>query len=662
MSERRRWRVALVAVSLAAMAGAPACRGCKAARSTQQSAEPAPATSNLLLITIDTLRADAVGAYGAAAAGRTPALDALAGAGIRFERAFAPAPITLPSHASLLTGLYPPGHGARHNGMAMRDDRPTLATVCQQAGFATAAFISAFPLDRRFGLARGFDDYSDRFPRGPDMRPLNERLGSATVDAAIAWLVVRGFSRVPEQTSPKAPATTETSLKARATRFFLWVHLFEPHAPYGNPRDGRPAVDRYADEVAEADRQIGRLLGALGPARSTTLVIATADHGEAFGEHGEIGHSIFVYDTTLRVPLVISGPGVPVSTVGEPVSLVDIAPTALVRLGLPVFDSDGIDLIEVGRSGARQTAEPQRSRVLYAESFAPLLDFGWSPLRSIRRDGWKYIAAPRPELFEVANDPDEKIDRAQEGAARVTELEAIVSRIAGPDRPRTAGSDMDPDAARRLRSLGYVGAGGPERRPGPDGSRPDPKDRRTLAAQIARVTSGELAGAALRRELEAILAADASNPQAHMRLAFTLAEAGDCAAAEPHFRRAIALRIPSSDPHLGLAGCQAGRGDRKAAIDTLSDSLAVEKDNPVALANLGILKSELGDHDGAVAALARALALDPDFHQARFNLAIAFARAGRRAEAAREAQTLLTRLPADAPQRPEVERLRRAVQ
>ncbi|MGH9313870.1 MAG: sulfatase [Vicinamibacterales bacterium] len=279
-----RWPGAvLVVLVLATTAGAAACRGCGVGSGTERAADDAgPAASNLLLVTIDTLRADAVGAYGASSA-RTPALDALAAEGVRFDRAFAPTPITLPSHASLLTGLYPPGHGARHNGIAMRADVPTLATSCEKAGLATAAFVSAFPLDRRFGLARGFGQYGDRFPRGPDMRPLNERPGSSTVDQAIGWLVARGFSRVSDK----------TSLKARATRFFLWVHLFEPHAPYGNPRDGRPAIDRYADEVAEADRQVARLLEALGPAKPTTLVIAAGDHGEAFGEHGEIGHSIF---------------------------------------------------------------------------------------------------------------------------------------------------------------------------------------------------------------------------------------------------------------------------------------------------------------------------------------------------------------------------------
>jgi arylsulfatase A-like enzyme/Tfp pilus assembly protein PilF len=568
--------------------------------------------------------------YGSSAA-RTPALDALAERGVRFDRAFAPAPITLPSHASLLTGLYPPGHGARHNGIAMRGDVPTLATVCEKAGFATAAFVSAFPLDRRFGLSRGFASYGDRFPRGADMRPLNERPGSATVDEAIAWAGLKtGSSR---------------------SRFFLWVHLFEPHAPYGNPGDGRPARDRYADEVTEADRQVARLLDALGPARESTLIVVAGDHGEAFGEHGEIGHSIFVYDTTLRTPLIIAGPGIAPRVVSEPVSLVDVAPTVAARLGLPRLDSDGIDLVPA--SGGT-SASP--GRTIYAESFAPLLDFGWSSLRSVRRGRWKYIAAPRPELYEIDRDAGELTDHRADEPARVKELDALVSRISGPDLPPEQRTSMDPEAERRLRALGYAGggAGGAGLTTGP---RPDPKDRRELAARLARVTSGELTGQPLRRELEAILAEDRSNPQAHMRLAFALVESDECPAAEKHFSRAIALGIRSADPYLGLAGCQAVKGDRAAAVKTLEASERIEQDNPVVLANLGILLSELGAHDRATAALGRAVTIDPDFHEARFNLAIAYATAGRRADAAREARALLERLPQTAPQRSEVQRL-----
>jgi Flp pilus assembly protein TadD len=232
-----------------------------------------------------------------------------------------------------------------------------------------------------------------------------------------------------------------------------------------------------------------------------------------------------------------------------------------------------------------------------------------------------------------------------------------VSRIAGPDLPRDASTALDPEAERRLRALGYVGGAGLQ-----TGPRPDPKDRRELAARLARVASGELEGVALRRELEAILKEDESNPQAHMRLGFVLAEAGGCRDAEPHFRRAMALHIPSADPYLGLAGCQAARGDRKGAIETLETSQSVERDNPVVLANLGSLRSDLGDHTGAVSALSRSVSLDGDFHQARFYLALAYARAGRRKDAAREARTLLERLPASAPQRAEVDRLLRAVQ
>jgi choline-sulfatase len=356
-----------------------------------------------------------------------------------------------------------------------------------------------------------------------------------------------------------------------------------------------------------------------------------------------------VYDTTLRIPLLMSGPGVRRGPIAEPVSLIDVAPTALAGLGLPVFDNDGIDLFGVSLSAGR---------TLYAESFAPLLDFGWSALRSARRGGWKYIAAPRPELFDVAQDPTEMTDRAREEPAHASELDALVSRISGPDFTRDTRSAPDPEAERRLRALGYVGGGAP----GQSGPRPDPKDRRDLAARLARVTSGELSGDALRRELEAILREDEANPQAHMRLGFAFAESGDCRRAEPHFTRAIVLRLPSADPYLGLGGCQAGRGDRKAAIATLEASRAVETDNPVVLANLGTLRSDVGDHAQAIAALVKAVALDPDFHQARFYLALAYARAGQRADAAREARTLLERLPADAPQRPEVDRLLRAVQ
>ena len=366
---------ATLAATLAAACGSPRVTP---PGTTAVSTSAAPVAQHVLLITIDTLRADHVGAYGAAGA-RTQTLDALARDGARFERAWATAPITLPSHASLLTGRYPPAHGSRHNGIAVDPAVPTLATRFKAAGFATAAFVSAFPLDRQVGLAAGFDVYDDDLPRGPNGRPLNERTGADTVTRAVAWLQSQSTARV-----------------------FVWVHLFEPHAPYGTPGSGGTAIARYDDDVAAADRETARLLAALGDRASRTLVIATADHGEAFGEHGEIGHSVFVYDTTLRVPLVMRGPGVaPGTVVSGDVSLVDLAPTLVALAGV-----DGVQGVDGGTDG--QSLVPLLAghalapRALYAESFAPYFDFGWAGLRAVREGPAKYIAAPRPELFDLA--------------------------------------------------------------------------------------------------------------------------------------------------------------------------------------------------------------------------------------------------------------------
>ena len=552
-------------------------------------------------------------------------MDRLAREGTRFSRAFATAPITLTSHASLMTGRYPAGHGARHNGMRLDLTTPTLAEALKRAGFSTAAFVGAFPLDRRFGLIKGFETYGDRMPRGADGRPANERPGRAVADEALAWLD-----------------------RHRGRRVFLWVHLFEPHAPYGKvaalPR--RPPQARYDDDVAEADAQAGRIVAALEPDRAGTLVVVAADHGEAFGEHGEIGHSIFVYDTTLRVPLIMAGPGVPKGqTVDGRVSLIDVAPTVMRLLGVPPLDADGIDL------GPAINGAPMPARDLYAESFAPLLDFGWSPFRAIWSGTWKYIAAPRPELYDVGQDPGETHDVARTDAARAAALQAQVARYSGPEV--IAQPDVDPETRARLMALGYTaGAASPA-----GAARPDPKDRREEAARLAQVISGELEGAALERALREILSADPQNPQANLRLGYVLLDSGRCRDAAPHFQSAIAAHLPSADAHLGLAACETAARRFEAAARTLRAAELVEPGNPVVMANLGLVLSDGGRPGDAVAPLQRALTLDPDLHQARFALAVAFARAGRRAEAAATAQELLRRLPRDAAQRAEVERL-----
>jgi cytochrome c-type biogenesis protein CcmH/NrfG len=584
----------------------------------------APHTArNVLLVTIDTLRADAVGAYGERHA-KTPALDSLAAAGTLFLRAYATAPITLTSHASLLTGLYPPGHGARHNGIAMRPDVPTIVERFRAQGFRTAAFVSAFPLDRSFGLTRGFEEYSDRMSRGANGRLANERPGQATVDLAIAWLASH-----------------------QSERFFAWVHLFEPHAPYGSPADGRPVPARYADEVTEADRQVQRLLDASAPVRHDTLVVVAGDHGEAFGEHGEMAHSIFVYDTTLRVPLIVAGPGVDQGKrLAGAVSLVDVTPTVARLAGVDRWDTDGRDLF----------AAPG-GRSLYAESFAPLLDFGWSSLRSLRDGRWKYIAAPKAELYDLETDPGEERNVIADHSADAARLGERVARISGPELPVRAVASDD-ESLRRLQALGYVSRSGNAE----PGARRDPKDTRELAASIALVTSGELTGRELENALQSILRQDPANPQANLRLAYVRIEQNRCADAERLLQRAIEGHVPGADPYLGLATCEGARGDVRAALASLEQARAREPQNPVVLANIGIALASLHEHARAVKALTAALAIDPDLHEARFNLALSYARSGDRAAAEQQAAELLRRLPPDAPQRPEVERLLRTLQ
>jgi choline-sulfatase len=687
-----------VALAAALAIGASGCGGARSeAPAAAGTGTAAVQATSVVLVTIDTLRADRVGVYGWRAA-RTPAIDGLAARGVRVERAFAVAPITLTSHASLLTGVYPPVHGARHNGMRVRAEVPTLAELLHARGFATGAFVAAFPLDRRFGLNRGFDVYSDALPRGPDGRPRNERPGREVVDEALAWL----------------------SARQAGAPFFLWVHLFEPHAPYeGDP--ARPAGERYDDEIAKADAQVARLVQAVdarGAAAASTLIIVSGDHGEAFGEHGEIGHSVFIYDTTLRVPLVLAGGpvtsrarGPQARVIDEPVSLVDMLPTVLDLTGLPAIRGDGESLVPAFTNGPGSPGDPHRSggalgaRALYAESLAPLFDFGWSPLRSLRVNDIKYIAAPKPELYDIPHDAaeahnvvTEHPDTVATMAARLDQTHPLTASAdaGGPDAAKPAAraaagagsaagaahAPQDAEALARLRSLGYLAsspgrasagaaggkAGSTASAAAPPGAastasgRPDPKDRVELASRIAQVTSGELQGAALRAALERLVRDDPKNGQMQMRLGFVLIEANECRAAVPHFEAAIAAAVPSADPHLGLAECLTAAGQGDAARRTLLAAERVEPGNPVVAANLGMLALDAGNLPDAITRLRAALATAPDLHIARFALARAYGRAGQRTDAAREARELLARLPADAPQRPEVERLLAAVQ
>ena len=355
----------------------------------QRSDHDAAVVENVVLVTIDTLRADHIGCFGYQLV-QTPHLDSLAARGTRFAQAVTPVPLTLPSHASILTGTYPFVHGVRDmGGFVLQESPPTLATLLSQAGFRTAAFVGSVTLDHRYGLNRGFATYDDDMPpaeseAGP-RKP--ERRAEVVVERTLAWLAARP-----------------------AGRFFLWVHFFDPHSPYDAPQ---PFHAQYADhpydgEVAYADAQLGRLLEAVREqgVSDRTLFVVMGDHGESLGEHGESTHGIFLYDATTRIPLVIAGPGVPYGKVVQAqVRSIDVMPTILAAVKIKAGDLlQGVSLCPLieGNGGL-----PPESRFALMETIYPRTHLGWSELRAVRTTEWKYIQAPQEELYNLLTDPAE---------------------------------------------------------------------------------------------------------------------------------------------------------------------------------------------------------------------------------------------------------------
>ncbi|HEX9186294.1 MAG TPA: sulfatase-like hydrolase/transferase [Vicinamibacteria bacterium] len=466
---------------------------------------------HVVLVTIDTLRADRVGCYGHGGA-RTPALDGLAARGVRFETAIAHVPLTGPSHASILTGLSPLGHGFRENaGFVLLAQARSGAEDFRSAGYRTAAFVSAFPLDRRFGFDRGFETYDDHLPKGNDPRrtPYVERFADATTDAVFRWLA--------------APDSRP---------FFLWVHYYDPHAPYEPPGElaGRFRDAPYDGEVAFADQQLGRLLRALEErgALSRTLVVATSDHGEGLGEHGEGTHGLFVYDSTLKVPFIVAGPGVAAGRVAPTVARgVDVLPTLLDYAGLPSRPEIEGRSLRPAIEGRGMSDAPA-----YAETLYPQREFGWAPLFAWRTARHKMIEAPRAELYDLEKDPGETLNLAPRENARLAEMRQKLEGMLSRPTPDAAAA-VDPDAAERLRALGYVAGGGGTRSAG--GSLRDPKDGLRLVPRLNRGMSVVRTDpAAAIRDLEAVLAEDPGLLMARRSLAvaYTSARRYDRAIAE----------------------------------------------------------------------------------------------------------------------------------
>jgi choline-sulfatase len=493
---------------------------------------------SLVLLTLDTTRADHLGAYGAARA-RTPALDALAARGTRYTRALTAAPLTLPAHCSLLTGLEPPEHGVRDNGVsALPPDLPTLATALRARGYATGAFVSSRVLDRRFGLDRGFEVYDDRMAAertGEYGYP--ERDAEAVTTAALAWA-----SRLP-----------------RGRPFFLWVHYYDPHSPYSPPREFADLAggDGYAGEIAYMDRQIGRLLSALPGAPDRRLVAAVGDHGEALGEHGERAHGIFLYRAALEVPLLLAGPGVPAGrVVRETVAARRLAPALLRLLGA------GAAARSLGRGLPGLPGEPEgRPEPVYSEARLPASAYGWSPLAAISDDRWRLIVAPRPELYDFVADPAERRDLLAERrdvAARLKRALADRERAwKAREGPKPA---ADPGLDAALRSLGYLSGASGER-----GGTIDPKDGIALLAEFERAK--ELSAAGRFQEavgrLSAIVGRNPRNVPFLAELARAQLRGGQGEAALATYRRALEVNPALDFLHLQRADAcrQLGRTD-----------------------------------------------------------------------------------------------------
>jgi choline-sulfatase len=513
---------------------------------------------NLVVVTLDTTRADRMGAYRSGGA-ETPVFDSLADSGVLFEQAVSVAPLTLPAHASLFTGKFPPEHGVRDNGgFFLAAEQATLAEALKARGYRTGAFVGAYVLDSKWGLDQGFDSYVDEFDLSKSraislaaiQRPANEVL-----DRALPWIAQQH----------DAP-------------FFAWIHLYDAHSPYRPPE---PFGSRYRDhpyngEIAFADSQVGRLIAQL---RSTgaydrTIVVVIGDHGESLGDHGESAHGFFVYDSVTHVPLVIRAPFSLTGhrRVADPVRTVDVMPTVLELLGVaPPGGMAGTSLAPL-MTGARR----ELGLDAYSEAMYPLHHYGWSDLRALRSGRFKVIDAPRPELYDIERDPGESTnlfaERQALGDRMIAQLRTMEAAFA-----RTTASlpavDVDPEARERLAALGYVGsfvASASDPRTG----RADPKDKIALFNKLGEATElskdradGDEAG--FRRVIDLLHEVATADPQvidAWFMLGTQYLQHGEPARAIEYFKRSLSLKPDYDLAVFNLAQAYRRLGDDEAAL------------------------------------------------------------------------------------------------
>ena len=534
---------------------------------------------NVVLITIDTLRADRLGR------GFTPVLDRLANEGLRLTNARTAVPLTLPSHVTIMTGTLPPVHGVRDNGMVFKPGPPTLARVFHDAGYRTGAFVGAYVLNHIFGLADGFDVYDDRVHRDPNLGAQleAERRGAEVVDAALEWI----------GTAPKP-------------LFFLWVHLYDPHAPYDPPAEFRAKAGGHAydGEVAYADAQVGRLLSTLRErgvftTGFGTMVLVAGDHGEGLGEHGEQAHGMLAYDSTLRVPLIVTGPAIPnPDTIIEGnVSLASVASFLVQVAGLASQPSmtKGPDLWDESET--------------YSETQYPHAA-GWHALTALTASRWKLILSSEPELYDVWSDFSERHNIAADRPSIVAGMTKRLGELSAPTSARPS-APVSAEAAERLRALGYVSASPSS--PADNDKAPNP------ARHIAAWTKFEVALSDVNdRQASAALPVlkdlAAGFPDARVfqaTYARALKDTGNTRAAVELYRKAVVRWPDDASLYHDLSAAARAAGDTKEAMRAEQAALALDGSNGAALNGLGLLQAQTGDASAAAASFEKAVSADP---------------------------------------------------
>lgn len=589
---------------------------------------PPAGSAPVLLITVDTLRADRLGCYGARRV-RTPAMDALAADGVRFANALAQVPITLPSHAVILTGTYPMYNGVRDfTSPGLPPNVGLLAEAFQRHGYATAAFVSAFVLDSTWGLRRGFETYDDHFdPRQFETRnPGNiERRADATMDRLLAWLRPRASNPAAQQP------------------FFVWLHLYDPHSDYNPPEPYHTqyAGRLYDGEVAYVDSQLARLFSSLRTSGiyDRALIVLLSDHGESLGEHGEDEHGFFVYNSTLRVPLIFKlprGQGSMARVIQPSVGTIDVAPTLLELLRLRdslsrQFQGTSLASLILGKSVSSE-------RPVYAETYYPHDSFGWSPLRALSTRRFHYIEAPRPEIYDLAADPDEKRNLYEQ---RHAESEALRSQLRDFERRYAAtaspakGPPLAPETLEKLKSLGYLAYAAPAGPPATTGALPDPKDRLKTFRSILRAT--DLASVGRLDESNALLKTVAIEEPRLYLVPFMLAEnaarARRGAEAEQQFLACLKLSPSFQQAVMGLARAYIAQGKGELARPWLELAVHENPHNFLAYHGLGLVARHERQNEEARRYFLKAIEEKPNYAPSHQELGIALVEMQRYTEA-----------------------------